>query len=187
MATAKPKAKANDAELNLDLEVPKQSKVKLLLIILLLLLVLGAAGGAAWWFLIHKKAPAAEGEDEAASEEPAPAVQVAPVKVETVYLPLEEPLVSNIRSESGKERILLIKLTFVLTKATDIELVNSQMPAVKAALLSVFGAVTAEALQQPESMEQLRTQALQTLRARLVELIGAPTVEKMLFTSFLMQ
>lgn len=192
MAAAKPKA--NDAELNLDLEVPKKSKGKMFILIGLLLVILGAGGGAAWWFLIHKPATEqtegneAEGGEEAEAGHDAAAKKPEVVaKPPIVYMPIDEQLVANIRSDAGKERILAFKLTFILAKPTDIELVTGQMPAVKAELLSVFGKVKVEQLQQPEAIEQLKAEALKRLQARLIELIGAPSIEKILFTSFLMQ
>lgn len=192
MATAKPKA--NDAELNLDLEVPKKSKGKLLIILLLAVVLLGAGGGAAWWFLIHQKAADTEQQAETEGEEAetpegeaAKDKKIEPAAKVIAYMPLDEQLVVNLRSESGRERILAFKLTFILTKAENTERVNGQLPAIKAELLAVLAAMSVEQLQQPEAIESLKTQVLQRLQARLIELIGEPAIERILFTSFLMQ
>ena len=67
------------------------------------------------------------------------------------------------------------------------EAVRTHMPQLKNDVLMLVSQQSADELKTPEGRKALQQKALQTVQATLTELVGEPTVEKVLFVSFVMQ
>lgn len=103
------------------------------------------------------------------------------------YVALEPPFVVNFGTEG---RVAYLKADVSLRVATPAaEAVTVHMPAIRHELIMLFSRQTPEALAGAETREALRAEALEAVRALLVEAGGikADQVQDLLFTSFLTQ
>ena len=80
-----------------------------------------------------------------------------------------------------------IKMSFMVRGSKAVDTVKRHMPQLKNDVLMLVSLQSADELQTPEGRKKLQEQALETVQATLTELTGEPTVEKVLFISFLMQ
>jgi len=145
------------------------------LVLFIVLGVLLAAGGAgAWWWSTHS------GAKPAVAPAPPPAAPPA-------YLPLDPPFVVNFESEQAV-RFLQITVQLMSRDPKTIELLKSNDPMVRDRLLMLFGNQKYAVLSTREGKEELRKQALESVRAVLAGAGGQPErLEAVYFTSFVMQ
>ena len=165
MAEATAAATAN------DVPAGNKGKGKLVMLIVLVLVLAGGGAGAWWWFTSHAK----------------PKVAVAPPPEPPHYLALDPPFVVNFESEQVV-RFLQITVQLMSRDTPTIELLKNNDPVVRDRLLQLFANQTYAVLATKEGKADLRTQALQTVRAVLGETGGHPEkLEAVYFTSFVMQ
>lgn len=135
---------------------PKKSK-KMLILIVAAVVLLGAVGGGAF-MLMGKKAPA-EGEEEAAHEEPAHAAQTWPKfdpSKPPVFMPLE-PFTVNLQPENG-EQFLQVVASLRVIDAPVGEKVKSFMPQIRHEILSLLAGKKASEITTPDGREELATE-----------------------------
>jgi flagellar protein FliL len=142
------------------------------------------AGGMAGMFFAMKSssgsADTAAKADEAKKEEAAP-------KAAAIYVGFEPPFVVNFPANSS---VKFLQLTVqIMTRETAVEHeIKSNDPAIRDALLSLFGQQTADSVATVEGKEELRSKALQAVRGVIKAEGGeADKVEAIYFTSFVMQ
>ncbi len=151
-------------------------KSKKMVIIGAVVLLLVAAGVASFLMFSGDKAPS-DGEEEVA--------EVVP-KEPAKYIGVPESLTSNIPG-TKKNRTIQIKMSFMV-RGTDAEIaVKTHMPQLKNDILMLISQQSADELATPEGRVALQEKSLETVQATLTELSGAPSVEKVLFISFVMQ
>jgi flagellar FliL protein len=108
-------------------------------------------------------------------------------KAAAIYVGFEPPFVVNFPAESA---VKFLQLTVqIMTRETTVEHeIKGNDPAIRDALLTLFGQQTAEKLATPEGKEELRAQALEAVRGVIKGEGGeADKVEAVYFTSFVMQ
>lgn len=147
---------------------------------MVILLVLLAALGAGGWFAWQAFAGGDASEDAAAAEDQAGSRNNAN------YLALDPPLVVNFAA-GGKLRYLQVSVDVMSQDTKAIEAVKRHTPAVRNALIALFSERDYEALLTRAGKEALRQEALEVIRAELSVLTGAPQVEDVYFSSFVMQ
>ena len=149
----------------------KKGKGKLLMLIVIVLVLAGGGAGAWFWLNAHAK----------------PKVAVVPPPEPPHYLALDPPFVVNFESEQVV-RFLQITVQIMSRDTPTIELLKNNDPVVRDRLLQLFANQTYTVLATKEGKADLRTQALQTVRAVLGETGGHPEkLEAVYFTSFVMQ
>ena len=171
----------DDQDLELDVEAggegegEKGGSKKLIIIIAVVVLLLG--GGVAAFFLMgdSDEAPAVDEEGEV-TEEKAPAIYVGVPNALTANLP-----------GSKKSRTVQIKLSFVVRSEDAKQVVKQHMPQIKNDILMLLSQKNADELKTPEGYEKLKEETLTTVQTSLTNLVEDPTVEKVLFVSFVMQ
>ncbi len=178
---------------------PAGGKKKMMFIIVgvLLIVLLGGAGGA------YFKMKGSSGDDEAADAESGAAntakggkkAKSAEKKTEkkiepkaaAIYVGFEPPFVVNFPPDSTV-KFLQLTVQIMTREATIEHAIKANDPAIRDALLTLFGQQTAEKLATPEGKEELRAQALQAVRGVIKREGGdAEKVEAVYFTSFVMQ
>lgn len=162
-------------------EAPKGSnKLKLIIIIVLgLLLVVGASIGGTW-FLLSKKAPV-----EAAKSE-APAEPAAPVKKVAVYEPIAPAFVVNFKQD-GKQRFMQVSVALMGRDAEQMKALNVHMPLIRNKLVMLFSSQDFNSLLTPVGRELLSQQATAAVQELAQKETGKPTIERVLFTNFVLQ
>lgn len=169
----------------------KKSKLKLIIIIVVALLVLGGGGAAAYFLLL---APDTTEEGEAESAEP---VATAPVeRQEAIYTKVRSlegrpmfvvPLRSQEALRDGRGHYMQV---YVEAKSRDQAVADTltlHMPVVVARLNRLFAQQEFETLQTKVGRDALRQASVDLVRDILMEKIGKPGVETILFTNFVMQ
>ncbi len=171
----------DDQDLELDVEGGDDSgggkgSKKLIIIIAAAVLLLG--GGAAAFFLMGDSEPAsepAEGE-EAVVEEKGPAIYVGIPNAITANLPGDR-----------KSRTVQIKLSLMVRSNEAKDHIKQHMPQIKNDILMLLSQKNAQELKTPEGYDKLKEETLTTVQDTLTKLVNEPTVEKVLFVSFVMQ
>ncbi|MGX5173498.1 flagellar basal body-associated FliL family protein [Aliikangiella sp. IMCC44653] len=178
----------DDQDLEIDVggdgEAAKGGKGKLIIIIAAVLLI---GGGAAAFFLMggDETPPAAEG---AADGEAAAAAAPAPgePKEKPIYIGVPNAITANLPGKP-KNRTVQIKMVFMVRGSDAQDAVKQHMPQLKNDVLMLISQQTVEDVKVPDGRIKLQEKALETIQATLTELVGKPTVEKVLFVSFVMQ
>ena len=139
-------------------------------------------GGMAGMFFLMKGGSKTEGAkgEEHAEEEKAP-------KAAAIYVGFEPPFVVNFPADSP---VKFLQLTVqIMTRELAVEHeIKGNDPAIRDALLTLFGQQTADKLSTSEGKEALRREALEAVR-KVIKAEGgeADKIEAVYFTSFVMQ
>ncbi len=171
-------AEIEELDLDLDLE-PEGGKakgggwLKITMIALIAVLVLGGGGAALWYFVL------AEGGDADAE-----GAFVAPDP--PTYLTLEPALIGNIE---GPDRIRYVQvgLDMAFRDEKMLQAARTHMPVIRNNLIMLLSGKTHADLKTPEGKEATRQEMLESIREVLQTRAGAPGVESIYFTSFVMQ
>jgi flagellar FliL protein len=156
---------------------PAKRSGKLLLILLLAIVVLGG-GGAGAYFMLGGGATDAK-QDAAKQKEHA--------KGPAIYVALDPPFVVNFEAEQ-LVRFLQVTVQVMSRDPITVDLIKTNDPVVRNDLLLLLGNQSYETISSREGKEQLRQQALESVR-KVVKGAGgkAEHVEAVYFTSFVMQ
>lgn len=154
-------------------ETPKK-KSKLIWILLILLLLGGAGGGAAYYFLVMNKAPA---EAEESAEAPTPPA---------LYMELRPAFVVNL-SGRDSSRFLQAEVDLMARDQAVLDAVQAHSPAIRNALLLIFGSQALADLQTREGKEALQQKVLDEINQILASRDQELMVEEVYFSSFVMQ
>lgn len=130
---------------------------------------------------------AEEGDKDAKHDEKSDKKKKGEPKAAAIYVGFEPPFVVNFPADSP---IKFLQLTVqIMTREATVEHeIKGNDPAIRDALLTLFGQQTAEKLATPEGKEELRTKALEAVRGVIKAEGGEPDkVEAVYFTSFVMQ
>ena len=119
------------------------------------------------------------GEDDAEEE-------AAAAKEPPIYVGVPEAIISPIKGKR-KERLVQIKMSFMVRGASGEEAVKKHMPRLKNDLLSLVSRAQADELIKPDGRHKLQEDSLQVVRDAMKQLEGKEYVEKVLFVSFVMQ
>jgi len=173
----------DDQDLELDLEEGEEGEEssggskKLIIIILAAVLLIG--GGAAAFFMMSDDSPEVA-ENEATDEE------VVEEKGPAIYVGLPNAITANLPGEK-KGRTVQIKISFLVRSSEAKDHVRQHIPQLKNDILMLVSQKNAKELKLPDGRQKLQAEALTTVQKTLTDLVGEPTVEKVLFVSFVMQ
>lgn len=164
-------------------------KSKMMFIMMgVLLIVLLASGGV--YFAMKGSSDSeetAQGAGKSAKTDKKKEVKKAEPKAPAIYIGFEPPFVVNFPADSA---VKFLQLTVqIMTREVTVEhQIKGNDPAIRDALLTLFGQQSAEKLATPEGKEELRAQALQAVRGVIKREGGeADKIEAVYFTSFVMQ
>ncbi len=166
-----------DNETELELDVGEESGGGKLKIIIIVAVALILAGGGAFFFL--------SGGDEAAEAETVEE-NGAKQKQPAIYVGVPEAIISPLKGKT-RNRMVQIKMSFVVRGSQSASLVKTHMPRLKNDLLTLVSAADADEVIKPEGRLKLQQEALKVVQATMTQLEGNPHIEKVLFVSFVMQ
>lgn len=170
-----------DEEQELELEVEDGgSKSKLWIIIGAVTVALIIGVGGTWFFLSgdDSEAVTTDGDETADA--------TAEVKAPAIYIGVPEAIVSPVKGEA-RDRMVQIKMSFVVRSPESEDLVKKHMPRLKNDLLMLVSAANADRIITPEGRNELQQQCLDVVQKTMQQVEGAEHVEKVLFVSFVMQ
>lgn len=173
----------DDQDLELDLDDSEDSdeggggSKKLIIIIAVAVLLLG--GGAAAFFMMGDDSSDPEADEVVDGE-------VVVEKGPAIYIGVPNAITANLPG-AKKSRTVQIKMNFLVRSEEAKNNVKQHMPQLKNDILMLVSQKNADDLKLPEGRHKLQQEALQTVQKTLTGLVDDPTVEKVLFVSFVMQ
>ncbi len=173
----------DNQDLELDLEEGEEGEKgsggskKLIIIIVAAVLLIGG-GVAAFFMLGDDSADVAEGEN--------PDGEIVVPKGPAIYVGVPNAITANLPGDR-RSRTVQIKMSFLVRSQEAKEHIRQHMPQLKNDVLMLVSQKNANELKLPEGRQKLQAEALVTVQKTLTDLVGEPTVEKVLFVSFVMQ
>ena len=152
----------------------EKPKSKMLLIIIVALVVLLIGGGVGAFLLLS-------GDDSEAVD-----VDAEPAQKAAIYFDFKPPFVVNYQWK-GRQRYVQISVSIMTRTETAIETLQTHMPLVRNNLVMLFSSQDFDLLRTSEGKDMLRQRVLEELQNILIEQVGEPGVEQVLFTNFVMQ
>lgn len=185
MADDKQKAEGNEAELELD---GGSKKKKMLIIIVAVVVLLGAAGGGYFFFM---------GGDSANQEQLDSALDSESAKAESsekegaqlgsaLYVPMPRPFRFNVPG-AARDRFVEIRVQLLVRGGEHEENAKMHVPLIESTLLGIFSQANADDLSTSAGKESLKQQSLAAVQNVMTDVEGNKTIEKVLFTGFVMQ
>ena len=165
----------DDKDLDLDVVEEDKPKSKLMLIIIIVVVVLLGGGGGAFFVMSSGGEEGMEG--EGGEEE---------VRKQAIYLPMKPPFVINY-TVRDRQRYAQINVSLMARDDYIIEALQRHMPLIRNNLVSSFSALEFEEVQTVEGKEMMRETALEEIQSILMEEVGEPGLEQVLFTNFVIQ
>jgi len=184
------KGKAGNKEA--DLEIDGGGKKKKMIIIIIAVVVLLAGGGGGYFFFMGGDTNStveqtdstgdgqSSGEGSKASENQTANVGTA------LYVPMPRPFRFNVPG-SARDRFVEIRVQLMVRGGDNEENAKMHIPLIESSLLNVFSQANADDLSTSAGKEALKQQSLAALQLVMKDLAGNKTIEKVLFTGFVMQ
>lgn len=190
MADEKEQAEGNEAELELD----GGGKKKKMLIIIIAVVVLLAAGGGGYFFFMAGGDEMASQEQldsaldsESATAEGGEGQEAEGAQVGTaLYVPMPRPFRFNVPG-AARDRFVEIRVQLLVRSSDSEENAKMHVPLIESTLLSVFSQANADDLSTSAGKEALKQQSLAAVQKVMTDVEGDKTIEKVLFTGFVMQ
>lgn len=184
------KGKTEDKEADLEIDGGGKKK-KMIIIIIAVVVLLAGAGGGYFFFMGGDSDTSAEqansaGEGEA-SDDGSKAGETQSAQIGTaLYVPMPRPFRFNIPG-AARDRFVEIRVQLLVRGGDNEENAKMHIPLIESTLLSVFSQSNADDLATSAGKEALKQQSLASLQLVMKDLAGNETVEKVLFTGFVMQ
>ena len=167
----------SDDDLDLDVKKGKGSMGKVILIVVAVVVLVGGAVGATLFFL---------GGSETPPEGAAAAVDAPAKKGPPLYFAFDPPFVTSFQDQS-LARFMQVTVEVMSHDEESIKEVETYAPAIRNALVMVFGSQTFENVRTREGKEAMRAEVLAEIQKLMTEQTGKPGVEDVYFTSFVVQ
>ncbi len=171
-----------------ELDSPKRGKKLFILIVAaLLLLILGVSGyfGAAYFLQLPPFEPPGPTAEEIAAQK-AEEEKSQKLLQREIYVKCSEKFSFNIKSErrlhTGQVDVVL-----VVQGEENEALAKKHLTLIDSVIFDKLSAQTYEGLLLPSGRQRLKRELLDATRAKMSEIAKAPVVDKILFTSFVLQ
>ena len=179
---------AEDNDKEADLEIDGGGKKKKMLIIIIAVVVLLAGGGGGYFFFMGgDSAVTSEQSGESAEGEAAGGEEAANAQVGTaLYVPMPRPFRFNVPG-AARDRFVEIRVQLLVRGTDNEELAKMNVPLIESTLLNVFSQANADDLATSAGKDALKQKSLTAVQLVMKDLENKETVEKVLFTGFVMQ
>ncbi|MBL4765503.1 MAG: flagellar basal body-associated protein FliL [Colwellia sp.] len=184
------KAKAEDKEVDLELDGAGKKK-KMIIIIVAIVVLLGAAGGGYFFFMAGDSASqeqldSALDSDSADAESDSGKAQQSAQVGTALYVPMPRPFRFNIPG-AARDRFVEIRVQLLVRGGDNEENAKMHVPLIESTLLGIFSQANADDLSTSAGKESLKQQSLAAVQKVMTDVEGDKTIEKVLFTGFVMQ
>jgi len=181
------KAENKEAELELD----GGGKKKKMLIIIIAVVVLLSAGGGYFFFMMGDEPAAQEQVDGAVDGESSnlntSSDDQSDAQIGTaLYVPMPRPFRFNVAG-AARDRFVEIRVQLLVRGDDNEEKAKMHIPLIESTLLGVFSQANADDLSISAGKESLKLKSLSEVQKVMKDVEGSKTVEKVLFTGFVMQ
>ncbi|MGL1958136.1 MAG: flagellar basal body-associated protein FliL [Colwellia sp.] len=190
MADEKGKAKNAEGELELD---GSGKKKKLIIIIIAVVVLLGAGGGGYFFFMGGSDTTPTATELDAALDDNSDngssdgGSKTRGAEMGTaLYVPMPRPFRFNVPG-AARDRFVEIRVQLLVRGGDNEDNAKMHVPLIESTLLGVFSQGNADDLSTSAGKASLKQQALTAVQKVMTDVEGNKTVEKVLFTGFVMQ
>ena len=181
------KAENNEAELELD---GAGKKKKMLIIIIAVVVLLGAGGGGYFFFMGEGDESVAQtqvdgasgGETSADDSSEQSSAQVGTA----LYVPMPRAFRFNVPG-AARDRFVEIRVQLLVRGDNNEENAKMHIPLIESTLLGVFSQANADDLSTSAGKESLKQKSLAAVQKVMKDIEDNKTIEKVLFTGFVMQ
>ena len=182
------KEKGKEDELELD---KSGKKKKMIIIIIIAVVVLLGGGAGAYFFFMGDDTSATSAQLDAALDSDSGESQ--PAEVDTgaklgsaLYVPMPRPFRFNVPG-AARDRFVEIRVQLLVRGGDNEEKAKMHIPLIESTLLGVFSQANADDLATSAGKISLKQQSLAAVQKIMTDVEGDKTVEKVLFTGFVMQ
>ena len=180
------KGTGNEGELELD---NSGKKKKMIIIIAAVVLLLGGGAGGYFFFMgENDSAPTSLESEQSGENENGEAVEVdsGAKQGSALYVPMPRPFRFNVPGAS-RDRFVEIRVQLLVRGGDNEERAKMHIPLIESTLLGVFSRTNADDLATAAGKLALKQQALSSVQKIMKSIESNKTVEKVLFTGFVMQ
>ncbi len=179
--------KAKEGELELDNSVKKKKMMFIIIAVVVLL-----AGGLGYFFFMADNDSPTSSEllDETLDSE---STNVEQTKVDSgakmgsaLYVPMPRPFRFNVPG-AARDRFVEIRVQLLVRGGDNEENAKMHIPLIESTLLSIFSQANADDLATSAGKASLKQKSLAAVQKIMTDIEGDKTVEKVLFTGFVMQ
>lgn len=172
-----------------ELELDNSGKKKKLIIIIAAVVLLGAAAGG-YFFFMGGSEPASQEQLDAAldteSDEPKEVKSSGAEVGSALYVPMPRPFRFNVPG-AARDRFVEIRVQLLVRGSDNEENSKMHIPLIESTLLGVFSQANADDLATSAGKVSLKQKSLAAVQKAMTDVEGNKTVEKVLFTGFVMQ
>ena len=175
-----------------ELELDNSGKKKKMMIIIIAVVVLLGGGGAGYFFLMGDSGTSTSQADidaaldsdsgEAAVAEADSSAQLG----SALYVPMPRPFRFNVPG-AARDRFVEIRVQLLVRGGDNEEKAKMHIPLIESTLLGIFSQANADDLATSAGKISLKQQSLAAVQKIMTDVEGDKTVEKVLFTGFVMQ
>jgi len=180
------KENSNDGDLELD---NSGKKKKMIIIIIAVVVLLGGGAGAYFFFMGGSDTSQTEldGALDTESGDAPKAEVVSGAKLGTaIYVPMPRPFRFNVPG-AARDRFVEIRVQLLVRGGDNEENSRMHVPLIESTLLGIFSRANADDLATSAGKTSLKQQSLAAVQQAMTDVEGNKTVEKVLFTGFVMQ
>jgi flagellar FliL protein len=183
---------ADEKEKDGELELDNSGKKKKMIIIIIAVVVLLGGGAGAYFFFMGDSAPDASQEQLGAaldsdSGETVAAEEDSGAKLgNALYVPMPRPFRFNVPG-AARDRFVEIRVQLLVRGGDNEESAKMHIPLIESTLLGVFSQSNADDLATSAGKISLKQKSLAEVQKVMTDVEGNKTVEKVLFTGFVMQ
>jgi flagellar FliL protein len=186
--------KKNDAETELELDSSGKSKKKMFIIIAVVVVVVVLLGGIGGYFLfMGGDSSADQAKMDAALNSDSGDGTTATVSADSgaqlgsaLYVPMPRPFRFNVPG-AVRDRFVEIRVQLLVRGSDNEENSKMHIPLIESTLLGVFSQANSDDLATSAGKTSLKQKALVAVQQIMTDIEGDKTVEKILFTGFVMQ
>lgn len=177
--------KEKEGELALD---NSGKKKKMIIIIIAVVVLLGAAGGGYFFFMGDdvSQTELDSSLDSNSSEGAAAPADSGAQLGSALYVPMPRPFRFNVPG-AARDRFVEIRVQLLVRGGGNEEKAKMHIPLIESTLLSIFSQANADDLATSAGKVALKQQSLAAVQKAMTDVEGDKTVEKVLFTGFVMQ
>ena len=176
-----------------ELKLDNSGKKKKMMIIIIAVVVLLGAGGGGYFFLMGgddtsqaELDSALDSEGSGDGENSAASADSGAQQGSALYVPMPRPFRFNVPG-AARDRFVEIRVQLLVRGGDNEEKSKMHIPLIESTLLGIFSQANADDLATSAGKTSLKQQSLAAVQKAMVDVEGNKTVEKVLFTGFVMQ
>jgi len=177
------KENGKEGELELD---KSDKKKKVIIIIIAVVILLGVSAGAYFFFIAGNDTSQAQLDVALDTNSAAVKADSSAKLGSALYVPMPRPFRFNIPG-AARDRVVEIRVQLLVRGGDNEENAKMHIPLIESTLLGIFSQANADDLATSAGKTSLKQKSLVAVQKSMTDVEGDKTIEKVLFTGFVMQ